>query len=230
MKKFDKKNAKYYVLMLAAYFVMSLGLGIVPRAILVWFGMALAVISMIYKLFSHNNSEGESEQDKKKKLFIPPEMLFVIALLALIECGGYHYVGGGGFPFWWMALLAGLPIGVFVGFKYIKPDSKLYVKILSVILSCLICFFMANVFAEHLNYALSTDEPQQYTAVVLNKDKYTSGGRSRRRHYQFLVEVEGERFYLEVKSKDYNAYDEGDEYRILRYNGAFGKAFFIPDP
>lgn len=227
-KKFNKKNTINFAIVIVAYILLRAFYYLIPRAIIVWLGMAVVVAVLIYKLFLSKLMTGtEQEGEQKNSFFNLPEMLFIIALSALSMYSDYYFVGGNDIPFWLVSALFGVPIGIFVGFKYIDKDSKIYWRILSFALCCVICFAMVHTFIRHLNYALSTDEPQQYTVVILDKDKDSSGKST---DYEFLIESDGERFWLDVNSTEYGRYDVGDKYSILRYNGAFGKAFYIPDP
>ena len=225
-RKTDKNSIINIVVALAVMVLLRSFYYFIPRAVMVWGGMVITVVALVYKLFL-SNVIPIHEREGKFSLKRLPEMIFFIALFALSMYSDYYFVGGNDIPFWLVSVVFGVPIGIFVGFKYVKMDSKLHWRILGIILSCVICFAMVHVFVRHLNYALSTDEPQQYTVVILDKDKDTSGKST---DYELLVEADGERFWLDVNSTEYGRYDVGDKYRILRYNGAFGKAFFIPDP
>lgn len=225
-KKLDKKKGINIVVMLAAILLLRAFYYMIPRAVMVWMGMVVTAGALVYKMFL-SKLVPIPEREARFSFKNLPEMLFFIALFALSMYSDYCFVGGNVMPFWLVSVLLGVPMGIFVGFKYIDKDSKIYGRILSIVLSCVICFAMVHVFVRHLNYALSADEPQQYTVVILDKDKDTSGKTT---DYEFLIEVEGERFYMDVNTTEYTRYDVGDKYRILRYNGAFGKAFYIPDP
>ena len=225
-KKFGKKNVINFVILIVAYLLLRTVYYLIPRAVMVWAGMAAIVGALVYKMLLSQRKPDE-EQEGKLRFLRLPEAIFLIALYALAMYSDYHFVGGNNMPFWLVSMLLGIPLGILIGYKYIYKDSKIYLRIICFAASCIICFAMLNVFISHLNYALSTDEPQQYTVAILDKDKDTSGKST---DYEFLIEADGERFWLDVNSTEYGRHDVGDQYRILRYNGAFGKAFFIPDP
>ena len=78
-----------------------------------------------------------------------------------------------------------------------------------------------------MNYVLDTKGPQQYTAVIEDKDytHYRKGPDS----YEFRVTVDGETFDLNVSVLEYDRYEIGDTYTFYCYEGAFGKPFYLAE-
>ena len=79
----------------------------------------------------------------------------------------------------------------------------------------------------HLNYALDIKGPQPCVAVIEDKD--IEHHRRGPDTYEFRVTVDGESFDLDVTFVQYHSYEVGDTYTFDRYEGAFGKPFYLAE-
>ncbi|MBQ7365585.1 MAG: hypothetical protein IJW46_08305 [Clostridia bacterium] len=87
-------------------------------------------------------------------------------------------------------------------------------------------FLALNSILMHLNFLLDDTPPKEIRTVVVDKRKVnrTKGGDS----YYLTVKLGNETLELSVSASEYGAYDEGDPYTVLSYNGAFDTPFYLP--
>ena len=85
-----------------------------------------------------------------------------------------------------------------------------------------------NILIIHLNYTLDFSSPQEYTVTI--EDKHHIKRRKGKDTYKLELTVDGQTIKQEVDSDDYDAYEIGDDYSVQKYNGAFGKVFYLPAP
>ena len=136
----------------------------------------------------------------------------------------YTYLIGDGF--FYESIIVGAIIGVLLAVIFFWKGKKISERIGIMVLWVILC--SASLFAlfGNLNYVLDFSEPQCYSAVIESKD--VDYNRKSPDSYEFKVTADGKSFYLEVSSREYRKYDAGDTYSFKKYNGAFGKSFFVP--
>ena len=156
-------------------------------------------------------------------------MMFFYMIFYLAAAHRYHFFDGY-FPFWLPALI----LTALVTTLLMVATANVVWKNLGwkwrIFAISLIAFLLFVAFFEmigHLNYVLDTKGPQQYTAVIEDKDytHYRKGPDS----YEFRVTVDGETFDLNVSVLEYGRYEIGDTYTFYRYEGAFGKPFYLAE-
>lgn len=155
------------------------------------------------------------------------EIMF--ASLGLLFRLDYAFIDMGFSPLWVIPLIISLGVSIIFILKwYHEPTTPL--KRIGYILLCtfLVCMLMVP-YAYHLNYALDFSPPQEYSSVIVDKDRNSHTGRRRRlpTTYEFTVIADGKKYDLAVTREEYNRYDEGDTYYFYRYEGALGEPFFL---
>ena len=136
----------------------------------------------------------------------------------------YTYVDS--FAFLTEELTIGITVGVLLSVVFFWKGKSIATRILIMILSCLVCVVFSWAMITNLNYLLDFSEPKYYSAVIEDKD--FDHHRKSPDSYEFKLTADGKSFYLEVPRSTYKAYDVGDTYSFKKYNGAFGKPFFLP--
>ncbi|MBR2609095.1 MAG: hypothetical protein IKC68_05165, partial [Bacteroidales bacterium] len=180
-----------------------------------WGEMCLLAGFLIYNLLIPNAKNKEKESPKGGQLL---RMLFaMVFILFLAASKDYYFIGKT--PFWWIALLVGIPFGVLATVRHTK-NADAASRFFSALLNCLLMVFLVHTLVLHLNYALDFDQPTEYTSVIEDKDyeRHHKGGNT----YKLKVTADGESLYLRVNSLEYDRYEVGDEYSFRKYGGAFG--------
>lgn len=136
----------------------------------------------------------------------------------------YTYINGDGF--FYESMIIGTIIGVLISVMFFCKGKKISQRIGLMVLWIILCSVSLFALFGNLNYVLDFSEPQCYSAVIENKD-YVHHHKSPN-SYEFKVTADGKSFYLEVSIREYRKYDVGDTYSFKKYNGAFGKSFFVP--
>ena len=80
----------------------------------------------------------------------------------------------------------------------------------------------------HFNYMLDLTPPTEYNAIIEQKEHHHH--RKSPDSYEFEITADGKTFDLEVELRIYNHYEVGDTFTFYRYEGAFGKEFYLSDP
>ncbi len=129
-------------------------------------------------------------------------------------------------PFWEISLIVGFLISGFVILKWGR-GGKLWAKIVGIPLFALVIALVFIIFISHLNFVLDFHEPVECMARIEEKEhhRHTKSPDT----YSFSLTVDGKTFDLEVDLLEYERYEEGDTYVFERYQGAFGKSFYISD-
>ena len=163
----------------------------------------------------------------KSLLFWFLEMLYVAGYLLLTYRYTYYDVSG----FWLPALALGVAATVALTlatahflWKKAKWISRIGGCLLLAAMMSLLFLFTIG----HLNYALDTKGPQPCIAVIEDKD-IDHNSRRAPDTYEFRLTVDGERFDLNVGIVEYHRYEVGDTYTFYRYEGAFGKPFYLAE-
>lgn len=155
--------------------------------------------------------------------------LFLFAQLSL-----YSYLSGfKGLPFWQIALVVALIVGIVFavllhkGFILLK-DDRIGERICWTMIAFGVGFVLMVTTLTHLNYILDNSEPEPYSAVITEKE-LSGGGTKSVTSYVFVLETEHSTFKLEVTQSEYYAYEIGEEYQVQLHKGAFGEAFYVSD-
>jgi len=201
---------------------------VIPRLIWTWCEIVLflciAIYAVLFPSAKAENSERETKKDKKGLTAV--SVLLAFSLLLLFSDSQYYCYAEGYFPFLIPALILGILVGI--GLAFLKRDKSAGTKALvsSLILFCIISTFAMNVLIKHLNYTLDFSSPEEYTVTV--EDKHYTKRRKGKDTYKLEITIDGQTIKQEVSSDDYNAYEVGDDYSVQKYNGAFGKVFYLP--
>ena len=131
------------------------------------------------------------------------------------------------YPFWKLALILGLTVGVLVTVKWAWKHTGFWLRLGSIFATSLVAFFLVLTMICHLNLLLDFTPPAERQAVIVNKNEHDNGRSSDTFYFEFIVD--GEPFELEVGLVEYFLYDEGDTYTFKEYKGAFGKPFYAKD-
>lgn len=151
-----------------------------------------------------------------------------VCFFALLLTGiRYSYGDGSLFPYWEVLLILGGLISVFIGAKWLWKISRWYASIGYFFIAALVAFMLLGVVTAHLNCLLDFTPPMECEAVIEDKEYHRR--RKGADDYEFVVTVNGETFDLGVSSEEYRRYEVGDRYIFQKYNGAFGKAFYLPE-
>ena len=156
------------------------------------------------------------------------EIMF--ASLGLLFRLDYAFIDLGFSPLWVIPLIISLGASLFFILKcYSEPLTTL--KRIGYILLCtFIVHGFIVTYAFHLNYALDFSPPEEYSSVIVDKDRNTHIGRQSRKlptTYEFTIVADGKKYELAVTRDEYYRYDEGDTYDFYRYEGALGEPFFL---
>ena len=139
----------------------------------------------------------------------------------------YTYYEESFYPFWKLALILGLAVGVFVTVKWAWKHTGFWLRLGSILATSFLAFFLVLIMICHLNLLLDFTSPAERQAVIVNKNEHDNGRSSDTFYFEFSVD--GEPFELEVGLVEYFLYDEGDTYTFKEYKGAFGKPFYARD-
>lgn len=147
------------------------------------------------------------------------------SLFRFISMGNaYTYYEEPFYPFWKLALILGLAVGVFVTVVWVWKHAGFWLRLGSIFATSLVAFFLVLTMICHLNLLLDFTPPAERQAVIANKNEHDNGRSSDTFYFEFIVD--GEHFELEVGLVEYFLYDEGDTYTFKEYKGAFGKPFY----
>ncbi len=197
-----------------------------PRLVWTWMELILFLCMAVYCALFPKLADQQSEKETKHKWDITT-LMFLFAFMILFNDAMYYgFLDGNRFPFFLVSLALGLPVGAGLTLLYKGKDSTIKTVIGFLIFFWLLSFFALNAILIHLNYTLDMQPPEEYTVVIEDKEyRHVRKGGST---YKLEMTVDGERISLEVRSGEYHAYEEGDEYTVLKYGGAFGEPFVLP--
>jgi len=196
---------------------------VLPFRAFLWCCAALMVIAIPWRLIKRGRKEDE-----------PPRNEFLILLGSSVSTCSffffftssfrYSYADGSLFPYWGILLILGVIVTLAVGLKWLKSIRWNWLGYLPV--GTLVAFMLAGAAVANLNCMLDFSEPTRCVAVIEDKDHHRS--RKAPDSYEFQVTVDGYTFDLEVSSAEYNQKEIGDVCYFKRYNGAFGKSYYLP--
>lgn len=142
----------------------------------------------------------------------------------------YSFFGGIPNAFVFVALLSAAVITVVLmitAASALWRGRKWLGRIGWVLLILFLTFAIFLVSIIHLNYALGDETPQAWSAQIEDKDYHHS--RKGRDRYEFIMTIDSETVDVEVTFAEYYAYEVGDIYTVYRYEGAFGKPFYLAE-
>ena len=153
---------------------------------------------------------------------------FVYTVLYLSETYRYEFYSSSGF--FWISLILATIVAVIltiVTANVTWKNLKWGLRIGCFASAVLFLLFFILIPLGHLNYALDAEAPQKYIAVI--ESKHTHHNRRSLDSYMFRITIAGETFSLQVPPSDYYMYNVGDTYTFYRYEGAFGKPFYLAE-
>ena len=131
------------------------------------------------------------------------------------------------YPFWKLALILGLAVGVLVTVKWAWKNTGFWLRLGSILATSFLAFFLVLIMICHLNLLLDFTPPIERQMVIMDKNEQDNGRSSDTYYFEFLED--GKPFEMEVGLLEYFLYDEGDTYTFKEYKGAFGKPFYARD-
>ena len=131
------------------------------------------------------------------------------------------------YPFWKLALILGLAVGVLVTVKWAWKNTGFWLRLGSILATSFLAFFLVLIMICHLNLLLDFTPPIERQMVIMDKNEQDNGRSSDTYYFEFWVD--GKPFELEVGLVEYLLYEEGDTYTFKEYKGAFGKPFYARD-
>ncbi len=152
-------------------------------------------------------------------------------LLMLLMLGDYTFVdNSGGIHFWQASLIVAIISGIIsfvllkkgvISLKYNRKSEKASV----VILTFFAAFAISWATTSNLNYALDTQEPTEYIAIIEDKDMDLNSKSAD--EYELKLTFDGKTIELNVSQSEYYAYEIGDKFPIKLYKGAFNEPYYI---
>lgn len=223
MRGKSAKNIKFTAVTLTALIFGGFLLLVVlsPRVIEFWATLAaigIAVVFVVARIFL-------------KKKFLSRALLFLLPLTIIMvfwqTVRGFEYTFSNGvfIPFWFpsliFTLLVTIPLTVWLAYKKIG----LWWCVAFALIVGGSTFFIANGFANNLNYVCDTSAPVQYEGVILKKNMNLNprGPDS----YSFMMNMDGENVFVEVSSSMFWECEVGDTFSVAKYQGAFDEPFYL---
>jgi hypothetical protein len=140
----------------------------------------------------------------------------------------YTYESHMWFPFWQVCLAIGVCASLFVTIKCFSNGKNLWQPIVFFVVIAILLTWCLGACCSMLNHTLDMSEPQMIEATIIGhhskRGGYKSGGA-----YLFMVTLDGGTYNFVVPYKEYCQYQDGDAYRIYRYEGAFGQPFYLAE-
>ncbi len=208
----------------AASVVILAVFSILPMRAMLYALMPFAFVTLCAAAYVHFSRQNEKLADFFTHLFLGET---VCALLCLESMGQkYAFIRGGFFPAAFLAAGAVFLIAVLI------LRTRLKQVIGSLLFFLCLFILLANGTFCHLNYLLDDDPPEPFAAVIEEKriERRRTGKHGSQTDYVFSFTANGESGKMDVSKSTYDAYEEGDTFACFRYDGAFGKPFFLPAP
>ena len=213
-----KTLAKVFMTLIAAYFWLKF-LHMPPKISLL-IGLIICWASVLYAIGLRTFKE--EQYTAFTSTVVAFSFIFMVAALE-----DYTYLKSpGGLHFWVLALIFGVVCGIvalilWFAEIFVPDDNTVGNAIGWVIVVAFAAFFMFMSTAQHLNYALDTEPPEEATVIITQKE--ISGSKSV--HYELFFWYDGEERTLEVGRDEYALYEIGDRFDIEICQGAFDDAF-----
>ena len=216
------------LILLPAWLLGSILPGMIDHLTLIRGALLFTTVLLITAILSYIFRKKDS-----LSLISFPEVCFIeimVLTLGLLFRLDYAFIDMGFSLLWLIPLIISFGASLFFILKcYSEPLTTL--KRIGYIL---LCTFIVHVilvtYAYHLNYALDFSPPQEYSSVIVDKDRNTHIGRQSHKlptTYEFTVMADGKKYDLAVTRDEYYRYDKGDTYYFYRYEGALGEPFFL---
>ena len=215
-----------FMVVLAVYVVLSHLLSSeVYNAVIVILSPFVGLFYVIPKNFK------EKISNEKLKGFISSVetiLLYVgmfLTLHLLSQANKCKFESGNPIPFWDWSLVTALLMTLiaFVLRLYVKVPVKQFVAAVTV--TAIVTFFISNFWFVNVNRIADTGEPEEYSAVVVDKDIVHGGRRRSTKHYLYL-EMGDMEFKYDVSTKSFNNIEIGENVAIFYFEGALGKPFY----
>ena len=128
--------------------------------------------------------------------------------------------------FWKISIFCGIALAICSTVWYtVKGKSKFGWTSVLIFLTFILLF---TIIAESLmcccNLAFSPGEPTLIEAVIVEKD--TTHSRKGGTHHWFDLIYNGDKIHISVSSFTYYEHEEGDEFTLYKYTGAFNKPLY----
>ena len=223
MREKSAKKIKFSAAVLTALVFGSflLLVAFLPREIEFWatlIAIGVAAICVVARIFW-----GKKFPSQALLLLLP--FAFIMLFWQTVRGFEYTFLDGAFIPFWLpsliCALLVVMPLTVWLAYKKIG----LWWCVAFVLIVGGVTFFIANGFANNLNYVCDTSAPVQYEGVILKKNMNLNprGPDS----YSFMMNMDGENVFVEVSSSMFWECEVGDTFSVAKYQGAFDKPFYL---
>lgn len=196
---------------------------------------AIATLSIILLAFSVavlifsalRNDEEESKILARIKTISFATLLFA-ALSLLYQSDAYVFLEKEMLPFWEISLAVGVICGALFAVNTLRNQNEKGQIIALILISLLVALIITIVVSSAistLNYLLDESEPTEIVAIIEDKDH------NRRRkgpdNYELEFLLDGEKVSIDVPSEVYRDSAVGDLFTFYRYEGRFGKPFYM---
>lgn len=170
----------------------------------------LLYIEVIFYTFGALSfSEFTEEITKNAFIFIP--IIISIVFTAIATIGSWHIFKRRNTP------------TAKVKKSHKKPaEFVILVAFCSLIFSWLISYITID----NLNYALDASEPTTHLCEITDKS-YKIGRRHQRGYHRFKVEIDGENFWIDVTSSQFDHYSVGDDFAVNLHSGFLDEPYLI---
>lgn len=234
--KYKKKNKndgtgkKYSWEMVVGVIVYFLLRALLPHDAMAILSIILLAFSVAVLIFSALRNDEEESKFAERARYISCIVLLFATLSLLNQSEAYEFVDKKILPFWEISLAAGLICGALFALKMYKlphQDGKgqIFALILITVMVVLLITMAVSSAISSLNYLLDESEPEKVVAVIDGKD-YTNRRKSSD-SYELEFILDGRKISIDVPSSVYRDCEIGDPFTIYRYEGRFGKPFYM---
>ncbi len=154
-------------------------------------------------------SEFTEETTKNAFVFIP--IIISIVFTAIATIGSWH-----------IFKRRNPPTAKVKKFHKKPAEFVILVAFCSLIFSWLISYITID----NLNYALDALEPTTYVCEITDKS-YKIGRRHQRGYHRFKVEIDGDNFWIDVTSSQFDHYSVGDDFAVNLHSGFLDEPYLI---
>ncbi len=109
-----------------------------------------------------------------------------------------------------------------------KKSHKRQVELVILVAFCSLIFYwlISYITIDNLNYALDASEPTTHLCEITDKS-YKIGRRHQRGYHRFKVEIDGENFWIDVTSSQFDYYSVGDDFAVNLHCGFLDESYLI---
>lgn len=210
--------------------VVFLGIrAVLPFDAIAILSVALFALSLLALAFVALRDEEDSKILARVKMISFVVLLFA-ALSLLYQSDAYVFLEKEMLPFWEISLAVGVICGALFALKMYKlphQDGKgqIFAWIFLSLLVVLMITLLVSSAISTLNYLLDESEPTEIVAIIEGKDHV-----SRRKgpdSYELEFILDGRKISIDVPSSVYRDCEIGDLFTFYRYEGKFGKPFYM---